>query len=540
LKSVLLKIISPLSKRERNQLLILSFADFILSITDLLFTGALIYLISNWKNVEANDLIPVQVRNPFSILLICFILFLLKNIIAYLLQKKQYDFIYQIATQLSAERLSKTLDADYETYVTSHSSKDIRFISQEPIEYAHYVLRSLQIMISNMALLIFTVIVIMMYSKTFSTWVVFLFIPPVLLFTWIAKKQLSRAKLNAKIFGETSLKHLQEAINGYVEANINSKKDFFITRYSNAQHALNQNLSYQLLSQALPARLLEVFIIGGILIYIIFSKSEPDLFNLGVFVAACYKIIPGISRIMSSSAMIRSYTYTFDTPNADRSINRISELREEKINEVEFFNVGYSIGQKQIISNFSIKMKRGDFLQLKGFSGKGKTSLLNLMLGFLEPGHGHIRFNGKIMSASQRRAYWPVISYIRQEPFFINDTIEKNICLDNDFDKERINKLVQLTGLDKCFSRHIGGEKTLLFENARNLSGGEKQRLILARALYKEADLIILDEPFNELDETALSEMYTILKAVAASGKIICLVSHNHIEAPYSHSTVLE
>ena len=173
-------------------------------------------------------------------------------------------------------------------------------------------------------------------------------------------------------------------------------------------------------------------------------------------------------------------------------------------------------------------MKKGDFVGLTGISGKGKTTVINLVLGFAEPQSGSVLINNKITTAAERQYYRKDIAYVKQAPLLIYDTILTNITLtENDYDSNRLQNAVKATGVDMLASQYPQGLNSMITESGKNISGGQRQRIAMARALYKNADLLILDEPFNELDRESENKLLQHCKELAAAGKLVILITHN-------------
>ena len=163
-----------------------------------------------------------------------------------------------------------------------------------------------------------------------------------------------------------------------------------------------------------------------------------------------------------------------------------------------------------------------------GISGRGKTTLVNLLLGFIKEDSGKIYINGRPADAEERKLYWKRIAYCKQQYFFLHDSIVKNITLqDEPYDFEKLKRVIKIAGIDKLIGDFPRGLDTIITENGKNFSGGQRQRFIFARALYKNADLLILDEPFSELDEPAENEMLNQLRILSAEGKMVLLITHN-------------
>jgi ABC-type transport system involved in cytochrome bd biosynthesis fused ATPase/permease subunit len=150
------------------------------------------------------------------------------------------------------------------------------------------------------------------------------------------------------------------------------------------------------------------------------------------------------------------------------------------------------------------------------------------LLGFLEPSSGEIHVNQQAVNKDGIQTCWPYISYVKQQPFFIHDTVLRNITLEEDkYDTQRLQFALAASGLDKLTKEWAEGLEKIIAENGKNISGGQRQRVAIARALYKDAQLLILDEPFSELDEESECLMLESLKRVTQQGKTVLLVTHN-------------
>jgi ABC-type bacteriocin/lantibiotic exporter with double-glycine peptidase domain len=178
-----------------------------------------------------------------------------------------------------------------------------------------------------------------------------------------------------------------------------------------------------------------------------------------------------------------------------------------------------------VLHNFSCHLQAGELIGIDGHSGKGKTTLINILLGFIAPQGGQLLINQQPVDSLQRKQYWPQIAYVKQQPFLMYDTVLANITLNApNVHHQRLQQALALTGITTTLP---AGIDTLLTENGKNISGGQRQRIALARALYKEAGVLVLDEPFSELDEKAEEQLLQNLQQLAGDGKMILLVTHN-------------
>jgi ABC-type multidrug transport system fused ATPase/permease subunit len=380
-------------------------------------------------------------------------------------------------------------------------------------------------------------------------------LPPLFGVFYLIKDKLRAARKNARSSSEKSLQYLQEALSGYVESNIYHKNEVFLDRFVTYQRQFNKYVTDQMIVQGLPGRLIEIFALMGIVILIAVSKYSGNnggsaIITIGVFMAAAYKIIPGIVKILSLSGQVNSYAFTLDnlgpasppttatppTPGSSQPLTGTSTPigaqppadTPANIRSVRFNNVRFSYDGRRILHDQRLQLSSGDFLGIEGLSGRGKTTILNLLLGFLSPDEGDILINDNITDRSIRQQYWRNISYVKQQPFLIHDSIRRNITLNGiACDETKLHNAIKAAGLEGLIASFPEKGDKIIAENGKNISGGQRQRISIARALYKAADLIILDEPFNELDETSEIALLTHFQQLAQNGKMVILITHN-------------
>jgi ABC-type multidrug transport system fused ATPase/permease subunit len=548
LKHILSGILNILDNRERVKLARLILFDLVIGLLDIVFLGLLLLVINCYtKNAVLPKIafLPESLFNQNSLMLIgiFFLLFSFKNWMAYAGLKVQHHFFYEVASRLSKRNILHYLNDNYTRFVGIDSSVQIRRISQQPIEFSHYILTNFQQVVSQVILIFFTACAILAFHPTLFLLLLLLLLPPVVSLAWFIRKKSKEVRTHTKIASERTIQHLQESLAGFVESNIYQKNIFFIDRYTGYQQQLNQNLASQQTLQSLPPRLVEVFAILGFFILIVINKwsgNTPavDLLTIGVFTAAAYKIIPGMVKILNCTGQMKTYQFTLTdlAPDKNTAISEISSV--ECITSLRFDRVHFSYKDHTILDNMSFKLHPGDFMGVTGNSGRGKTTIVNLLLGFLTPASGAIYINDKKMDDGERQSYWPKISYVKQQPFFIHDSILKNITLtDGWYDKDRLNQALAFCGADQLVAGYPEGLEKIIKENGKNISGGQRQRLMLARAMYADFDLLILDEPFSELDEDAEHCILKKLQVLAAQGKMIMYITHNKIGLTFCNKT---
>ena len=226
---------------------------------------------------------------------------------------------------------------------------------------------------------------------------------------------------------------------------------------------------------------------------------------------------------------MRAYEFSLNELAADKNtIEPVKTLTDQPINTIEFRNVKFQYTTQPVLNNLCVEIQKGDFVGITGDSGTGKTTILNLLLGFLTPASGEILVNGVATSANDRKNYWLSIAYVRQQSFFIYDTILRNITLEEDgYNRNNLETALEVSGLTELVSTFPEGLNKIITENGKNISGGQQQRIAIARAVYKNSDLVLLDEPFNELDEESTIKLVNHFKQMSSDGKTIIMITHD-------------
>ena len=194
-----------------------------------------------------------------------------------------------------------------------------------------------------------------------------------------------------------------------------------------------------------------------------------------------------------------------------------------------------------MLENFSCIISKGEYVGFRGSSGVGKSTLFNLLIGLLTPSSGRILIDGTPLSTENRKAWMKHIGYVPQEVFIFNGTLAENIalgckCMDN----ERIKDILGKVSLKNWVESLPDGLDTVLGEGGDKLSGGQKQRIGIARALYKEADVLFLDEATSALDNRTEKDVNETLSELKKScqGLTILSIAHRQSSLTYCNRII--
>jgi ABC-type bacteriocin/lantibiotic exporter with double-glycine peptidase domain len=183
---------------------------------------------------------------------------------------------------------------------------------------------------------------------------------------------------------------------------------------------------------------------------------------------------------------------------------------------------------KKILNNVNLLINKGDCVAIRGLNGSGKTTILNLISGLIKEKSGSILVDGIYKIYENKNEWSRNISYVQQNIFLLNTSIKNNIILDDkkEIDEKKLDKIISLLDLNFFFSNLINGINSPVGSDGVTLSGGQKQIISIARALYKDSDIIIFDEPNSALDEEKSVLLSEVIKIINLN-KTIIVVTHD-------------
>ena len=323
-------------------------------------------------------------------------------------------------------------------------------------------------------------------------------------------------------YGDMALSGMFDESENEYEAHL-KEQGLLVSRKNMLQGSLQRVLEFTVVCAV-------VLLVGAALLMSISSLS----IIVGLFAIAIYRVMPGVVKSTNAIFAMRSNAFALEVldeikENEEKETEPIIKEPisfEERIdvNEISF---GYEEG-KTILDEVSLQINKGDFIGIKGESGSGKSTLFYLLLGFIDPWKGNILIDGKCLTPKNREAWRRKIGYVSQQLFMINSTLIDNIVMGAEVDMERVNRVLQLSSLSSFVSTQPDGIHMQVGEGGSKLSGGQRQRLGIARALYRNVDLLLFDEATSSLDEDtqlAINEALLHLKSHCPTLTIV-VISH--------------
>jgi len=257
----------------------------------------------------------------------------------------------------------------------------------------------------------------------------------------------------------------------------------------------------------MPKILLETFgfILIFLLIIIAMSFTEGSIVSilptLSLFVIAMYRLLPSVNRIISSF-----HTIIYHHQSIEIITNELAQDKEmlgtDKINfssSVTLQNVQFSYESENCFSNLNLSIKKGDKIAFIGHSGSGKSTILDLIMGILIPKNGEIKVDNVLLNKGNIQAWRSKIGYIPQEIFLFNGTVSENVCFGRKEDQDKLKEVLRIAKI-MDFLEMKQGLDTPVGDAGVQLSGGQMQRIAIARAIYGDPEVLVLDEATSALD----------------------------------------
>ena len=477
-------------------------------------------------------------KQTSSIVLIIILIFVVKNFILLVHKWFENKLVYEFLRKNSKNLLNFYMNKDYLFHIKNNSSELIKNIQNESNLVSFNILKPI-ISILTLLISVVTILIFLIGINAQITLITSFFLLSIgIIFSSFTKKTLKKLGDNRNLHSGLSLKSLQQIFLSIREIIISNKKFFFLKNYDYHNFKSLESSQKSNFINSIPKSIIEISVILLIGIIIIFLETSKVSFSeiiltLTIFVLAASRLLPGISNIVSN---ISTLIYNVNALNIfDNNFFKFLkknkyESNEEKVNKIyfkkiQFKNVSFKYPgrKKKIISNLNLSLKYNDKVGIIGDSGSGKSTLINILVGLLKPSEGEILIDGlKIKSLDKK--WYNSISYVPQNTFTLDENLNDNISLgDKNVELKYLNKIVGILNLDHIKKQY--SNLNTIGERGSRISGGQNQRIGLARALYKKTKILILDESLNSIDvdsrDKILESIFEIYKK-----KLVILVSH--------------
>ena len=480
--------------------------------------------------------------NGYLYLFLCLILitFLIKNLFYLYFIYNQNKFVREIRIRVSSKLIDKYIYLAYPVFFKKTLPNILRNIdlstSFSTVAY------SLILFYSEILILLLLIVFLLSVEFKLTASMILIILLLIYLFKDLSKKKFYAIGIKSQKYAQIFKKEILQTFTGIREIKILKKETYFVKKFYRINKLEADNNFLRDLLLQLPRVVIELLVVFSIITLIFtmfffeYDKSEILIF-ISLAVITSIRLMPAAIRIIGSAQrlkyfqplneiLIREIQNKLETTRGH--ISKYSDKYLTFNNEITFLDVSFAYDlKKPIIKKLNLKIKKNSCFGIIGESGSGKSTITDLIMGLLKPTIGEIKIDNNYLKDNVN--LWKNnISYVSQSPFFLNDTIEKNIAFglpQNKIDKKLVIDVSKKAQIFDHINQLKYKFKTNVGEGGINFSGGQLQRIAIARALYRKSDVLILDEATNSLDNQSEIMFFKFLKTLKKKLTII-IITH--------------
>lgn len=550
------KIFTILSKSQKIRLLLLVLSSLPLIFLETISLSSLpIYLLTiinpskifeyvDNRTIESFVLdMPISDRALYGVIIIFFIFFV-KAIYHIFYNYFELSLIKKINLEHSNKIYSFYLNESFLFHTQNNPSKLIQNIAD--VKRSTSVIFSFLNIIKELVLILVIITVLLFSDSLVLLITVSIFSLPVIFFLTYFRKTLKKRGEIAKKSRVLILKNLQESFSLIRFIKIIGNHEFIKNNFDIQNfRSLHQEMIVGFIGKT-PRIILELFTVLTISLIILFLFKNNETFEsilplLTLLVVSLVRFIPSVGIILVGINQYKfhhvSLTNIFNIfkiheNNSKNVLIGLKNYNQKKLSfkkEIEFINVNFAYphSEKNSLEDLNFKIKKNVKLGIQGPTGSGKSTLIALLTGLLKPKSGEIMIDGKEIHENLT-AWQKNIGYVPQAVHLLDDTIKNNICFgmsEREIDINRLEQVIEISGIDEFIKQQPRNLETTIGHGGARISGGQLQRIGIARALYLNPEILILDEPTSSLDQD--TEEKIIEKILSLNELTVILISHN-------------
>ena len=548
--NTLQKINTIFSINDKIKIYFLFLSTLIISVLDLIGLSSIlpILLILSDPSYLDNKYIILLFENIYflneknfllSSIIFLFFIFLVKIISSLFFHYIKYKILWNYYEKISNRLISNYLEIDYLNFLNLKIYEKSNMLKSEVEYFIMGVIDPFFVLLLEGLTIMFIFIFLIYYDPSSTLKIILILSLLIILLMFFFGKKLKKFGTIRHNLHNTLQQEINQALHGIKDLKLSSKEEFFLKKFFLVTKNIGNTMTSIYSWQMIPRHVLEFLtIIFFVLICFIGFSSGKNfselIILLGLYAAATFRIMPSLNRVIVSYNSIKQTKSIIDKIFIDFSlknnlpINLKNKIKNDigVINNIDIQNLSFKfVNQKEyLIKDLELRIEKGQYIGIYGKSGVGKTTFVDLFSGLITPLSGSIKINS-IERKNILTEWKSLISYVPQKVYLNNSSVKENVAFGNLIDNKKILTCLQNAQLSEFVKNLPKGIDTIIGENGANLSGGQIQRLGIARALYRDSKILIFDESTNSLDnetENAFMQAVNMIKGK----RIILFISH--------------
>jgi ATP-binding cassette, subfamily B, bacterial PglK len=552
------KIKIILSKKQQLQFVILFFGILIAAILEMVGVGSIPIFINLllkpeqvFSYVPPNKFLDFIINRDYlgQILIaggLLLIIFLFKNIFIFFVNYMQTSLFQQIKIKNSKRLINAYLTGPYSLHLDRNPATIHRNVLGEVVHAAKFL--DLLMVCMREILVVLVIFILLLLVDPITSLAVFSIIGFfAVIFNYITKKKITYLSKLSQVHRERQVKIINQIFGAIKDIKILDKEKYFINEFNNETKGAMKIEFFSRVINLIPRLSIEILGIAAILFvtsFLLFASGysiEATIPILSLLGVATIRMIPSFNLLSGSIAMMRQTYVSFNLvvkelinfENHSIKKTHIETIDSNKIKlinkTIKIKNISFEYPNSNLMTlkNISFKIKPGSLFGIIGTTGAGKSTLIDLILGLLEPKEGEININGANIKKNYQ-IWQKQIGYIPQDIYIFDETIRSNVAFgvsDDQIDEKRVIKALKLAQISDFVLNLPKGLDTAVGNRGIRLSGGQRQRLGIARALYRQSKVLILDEATNSLDIETEKKLIKDIESLSGDYTII-IVTH--------------
>ena len=470
------------------------------------------------------------------------ILYLIKGVVSYLMNRHIINFSFDVLVDLRKRLMYQHVHIPYIKYLARGRSSFVTTIITYADSYVRgFLMPCLRMGSDIIVFILISIFLIIQSPILYFILISLVFLLLVIYFYAVKNKIYNYGSVSSKS-SEELLKKVNQSLVGLKEIRVLSKEQFFIDEFETVVQknadALSKFESFMILPKYMVEYVIVVFVVSVVLFfsYNNYPVSETSTI-LGYFSFAGLRIMPSVNQFATSLSNMRNAQFVMNEINNDLLDNNDSfelnssskdDYKHLKFSKIKLNDICYNYpgSATNVLNGISLSIKAGECIAITGKSGEGKSTLIDIILGLLQPTTGEIIVNSNITSSQILKSF---VAYIPQDVFVFDDTIKANISLSNKVNNKQLKYSLAASQLREFVDKYEKKESQRIAEDGLSLSGGQRQRIAIARAFYHDRQIMILDEATSALDSDTEKAIINEIKELKGKMTFIIITHRESI-----------